>query len=165
MQPSAEAGCASGSSCAGRVTLLPAQLPAHAVLLPARPGGQPGTSETLPAILLLSLGHTGLLFTSPQVQRSSKSSKGAERHLGDRQLERLVRQPRTQHSIQQSLKESPVNHLLALISQGLLQQVATSRSSIGTFWPRTGGSLQRSDPEAGGHGSRGHEVGTRHCDR
>lgn len=164
MWPSAEAGPVSGSSYTERGKMLPAQLPARADLLPARPGGQPGTSETLLAILLLSLGHTVPLFTSPQVQQSSKSEKEAERHLGDRQLERLVDRPWTQHSIQQS-KESLVDHLLALISQGLLQQVVTSRSSIGTFWPRTGGSLERSNPEAGGHGSRGHEVRTRHCDR
>lgn len=59
----------------------------------------------------------------------------------------------------------PAEPLPAVIPQGLLQQVATSRESIGTFWPRTGSSLERSNPEAGGHGSRGHRVGTRHGDR
>lgn len=66
---SAEASWVSRSSCTGRVKSFQLScLPAHAVLLLAKPGGQPGTSETLPATLPLSLGHTVLLFISPQVQ-------------------------------------------------------------------------------------------------
>ncbi|KAL0610687.1 hypothetical protein AAY473_020458 [Plecturocebus cupreus] len=62
-----------------------------------------------------------LLFKSPAVQRSCKS-KGI--------LQQIIREigswaPDT--ALLQGLKESLVNHLPALISQGLLQQVAKSR--------------------------------------
>lgn len=44
-----------------------------------------------------------------------------------RTIRKMSPRPRTQRFIQQSLKDSLVNHLPALISQGLLQQVATGR--------------------------------------
>lgn len=146
--------------------ILPAQLPAcpccplaSQAWRPARDIRDPPSNSSP-----LSWSHSAAFYKPPSSMKLCVL-KGSGKASCDRQLERLVGGSRTQHSIQQSLKESLVNHLLAFISQGDLQQVAASRSSIGTFWPRTGGSLERSNPEAGGHGSRGHKVRTRHCDR
>lgn len=74
----------------------------------------------------LSWAH-GAAFSSPPKFNEALSPTKKWKGVLRRTIRKMGPWPRTQHFIQQSLKDSLVNHLPALISQGLLQQVATSR--------------------------------------
>lgn len=107
--------------------ILLAHLPAHALLFPARPGDKRVEVRGLPNNSPPPSWSRSVAFYKPPSSTKLQVLKRCGKVSCSRQLERLVHGPRTQHSIQQSLKDSLVNHLPGLISQGLLQQVAASR--------------------------------------